>query len=155
MCVVSSCKALISSKASGESGRWNVSCRPVQLKKSRIDMSSQVANEKALGYVFASISSSHMYFQNRVVVPQTTLTFVIPRNIGVSLSMSRHQNDPSELEPCGIFWSYEPGKLNPRDILLVIEFVEEFGQEGFILCFEVQNTQTTTLLWHANHAPCS
>ena len=120
-------------------------------------MSSQVAKETALGYVFASISSRHMSFQNSVVVPQTTLTLVIPLKIGVSLSMPRHQNDPSELEACGIFLIIErvPGQLNPRDILLVIEFVQKFEKQGVVLDTQVENSKASFIFGLAYHVPSS
>lgn len=47
-----------------------------------------------------------------------------------------------------------PSQVDPRDIFLVVEFVQEFHEKGFILNLEVDDPEATMFLRSVDHVPC-
>lgn len=45
--------------------------------------------------------------------------------------------------------------MNPRDVLLVMKFMQELHEKGLILDFQVNHTKPSMFLGFAHHVPCS
>jgi hypothetical protein len=42
-----------------------------------------------------------------------------------------------------------PGQGHPGRIIVIVEFIQKIDQKGYVLCLDVNNTQTALVLWFA------
>lgn len=84
-------------------------------------------------------------------------------NLSKNLRVSFHQKEPTGDLQCGgvliIVIEFAPSEFDPRNVEVVVKFVQVFHYEGLILALEINNSEASLFLWFAScfpgYKPCT